>query len=141
MFNDGGAHFAPKAGNTVTRMYDWVPGVTVTEGTAFTTKTPPSANISIKVGGAKPLTIHKSIAPLAQAPALPVPAPPARPVPKPICPESLLDGERGADACDLGQRPAPPSDDDLHPVAPRLQPRERELDRARPPVRERARRR
>jgi hypothetical protein len=33
-------------------MYDWVPGVTVTEGTAFTTKTPPSANISIKVGEA-----------------------------------------------------------------------------------------
>jgi len=87
VFNDGGAHFVTTPGNTVKFTYAWVPGTQATETNYFKSVAKPSpVVVSIKVGGSRSLTIHKSIAPLRAAPALPVPAPPARPAPKPLCP-------------------------------------------------------
>jgi hypothetical protein len=85
IFNDGGAHFAPRSGNRVTMTYQWAPGATATETTSFNASDPPGVDVSIEVGGRKPLSIHKSIRPLTGAPALPIPSPPLRPAPKPLC--------------------------------------------------------
>jgi hypothetical protein len=87
VFNDGGAHFAPRAGDAVTFTYPWVAGAKATETNAFTSREPSPVKISITVAGSRTLSIHKSIAPLGAAPSLPVPSPPARPAPKPMCPE------------------------------------------------------
>ncbi len=85
VFNDGGAHFAPRAGDAVTFTYVWTEGANATETNAFKAAKPSPVKISIKVAGTRSLSIRKSIAPLAAAPVLPVPSPPARPKPKPIC--------------------------------------------------------
>jgi hypothetical protein len=85
LFNEGGANFVSRTGDTVTFTYFWAPGATATETDVFTARHPSPVDISIKVGGRRPLSIRKSITPLAQAPQLPVPPPPARPAPKPIC--------------------------------------------------------
>jgi hypothetical protein len=86
VFNDGGAHFVPSDGNSVRFTYAWVPGTQATETNVFKGAKPARVEITIRVAGSRSLSIHKSIAPLRTAPALPVPAPPARPAPKPICP-------------------------------------------------------
>jgi hypothetical protein len=85
VFNDGGAHFSPRAGTAVTFTYTWTPGAKATETNVFTARKPSPVKISINVRGARSLSIHKSIAPLGDAPSLPVPSPPSRPAPKPIC--------------------------------------------------------
>ena len=85
VFNDGGAHFAPRSGPAVTFTYAWTPGATATETNVFRGGAPSPVEISIRVAGTRALTIHKSVAPLRAAPRLPVPSPPARPAPKPIC--------------------------------------------------------
>jgi hypothetical protein len=89
VFNDGGAHFLPlgKRGTktAVSFTYSWVPGARATETSTFGPNRPLAVKVTIKVTGAQSLSIHKSIAPLVKAPALPVPAPPRRPVPKPLC--------------------------------------------------------
>ena len=85
LFNDGGAHFAPRSGDTVSFTYDWRRGATATETNAFTGKRPSRVAVSIAVAGPRPMSIHESIVPLAAAPPLPVPSPPARPTPKPLC--------------------------------------------------------
>jgi hypothetical protein len=86
VFNDGGARFGARAGNAVTFTYTWTPGAKATETNIFKSGKPSPVRISIEVEGARSLSIHKAIAPLGEAPALPVPSPPARPAPKPICP-------------------------------------------------------
>jgi hypothetical protein len=87
VFNDGGARFVTSPGNTVKFTYAWVPGTQATETNYFKSAAKPSpVVVSIRVAGSRSLVIHKSIAPLRAAPALPVPAPPARPEPKPLCP-------------------------------------------------------
>jgi hypothetical protein len=86
LFNDGGAHFAPRAASSLIFTYAWTPGATATETVGYTARRPPSVDVSIKVAGAQSLSIHESIVPLKQAPPLPVPSPPALPRPKPICP-------------------------------------------------------
>ena len=85
VFNDGGAHFAPRAGAAVTFTYTWTPGAKATETNVFKSGNPSPVEISIEVRGTRSLSIHKSIAPLGDAPALPVPSPPAVPKPKPLC--------------------------------------------------------
>jgi hypothetical protein len=85
VFNDGGAHFAPLSGVTVTLTYMWTPGAKAKETNVFKGGKPSPVEISIRVSGTRALSIHKSIAPLAVAPTLPVPSPPAVPKPKPIC--------------------------------------------------------
>jgi len=86
VFNDGGARFAPRAGDAVTFEYTWTHGGKATETNVFKTGVPSPVEISIRVAGSRLLSIHKSIAPLGDPPALPVPSPPARPAPRPICP-------------------------------------------------------
>jgi hypothetical protein len=85
VFNDGGARFAPRAGDAVTFTYTWTPGANATETNVFKGAEPSPVRISIEVAGARSLSIHKSIAPHGDAPPLPVPSPPALPAPKPIC--------------------------------------------------------
>jgi hypothetical protein len=86
VFNDGGARFAPRAGDAVTFKYTWTQGANATETNVFKPGTPSPVQVSIRVAGSRLLSIHKSIAPLGDPPTLPVPSPPARPAPKPICP-------------------------------------------------------
>ena len=89
IFNDGNATFAPlvRSGPTTTvgLTYEWSPGATAAETDVFASTHPAPVQITIAIRGARPLSIHKTITPLAQAPALPVPPVPNVPRPKPVC--------------------------------------------------------
>jgi hypothetical protein len=85
LFNDGGAHFSPRAGRSVTFTYTWSPGSTATQTDVFTARKPAAVKVSVEVSGKQRMSIRQSIAPLRKAPALPVPSPPALPQPKPLC--------------------------------------------------------
>ena len=89
VFNDGGATFSPllRSGHstTVRFTYPWTPGTTATETDVFTSARPAPVQITLAIGGARSLSIHKTIEPLAHAPVLPVAPVPAVPRPKPLC--------------------------------------------------------
>jgi hypothetical protein len=89
VFNDGNATFAPlvRSGSatTVALAYEWSPGATATETDVFASTHPAPVRITIAIRGARSLTVHKTITPLAQAPALPVAPVPNVPRPKPLC--------------------------------------------------------
>ena len=89
IFNDGNATFAPlvRTGRTTTvgLAYEWSPGATATETDVFASTHPAPVRITIAIRGARSLSIHKTITPLAQAPALPVAPVPNVPRPKPLC--------------------------------------------------------
>jgi hypothetical protein len=90
IFNDGGAHYLPlkRSGDAtaVTFTYGWTPGSRATETSTFGPGKAPAFDVTITVSGRHPLSVRKSVKPLAKTPALPVPSPPLRPQPKPICP-------------------------------------------------------
>jgi hypothetical protein len=85
LFNDGGAHFSPRSGTSVTFTYTWSPGSTATQTNAFAKKKPAAVKVSVEVTGKQHMSIRQSIVPLHVAPSLPVPPPPGLPVPKPLC--------------------------------------------------------
>jgi hypothetical protein len=89
LFNDGGAHFLPLVKNggstTATFTYTWTPGAQARETDIFSAGPRPTVKITIEVTGTKRMTIARTITPLIEAPALPVPSPPALPVPKRLC--------------------------------------------------------
>jgi hypothetical protein len=84
-FNDGGAHFSPRSGTSVTFTYTWAPGSTASQTNVFSKKKPAAVKVSIEVTGKERMSVKQSIVPLRAAPSLPVPSPPARPAPKPMC--------------------------------------------------------
>jgi hypothetical protein len=71
VFNDGNATFAPlvRSGSatTVALTYEWSPGATATETDVFASTHPAPVRITIAIRGARSLTVHKTITPLAQA--------------------------------------------------------------------------
>jgi hypothetical protein len=89
VFNDGDATFAPlvRSGSTtaVGLTYEWSPGATASETDVFASAHPAPVRITIAVRGARSLSTHKSITPLARPPALPVAPVPDVPRPKPLC--------------------------------------------------------
>ncbi len=91
VFNDGGAHYLPMKKNgattSITFTYGWTPGSRAAETTTFGSGKTPPFTVAIAITGKESLNVHKSVTPLAKAPALPVPSPPLRPVPKPLCPK------------------------------------------------------
>jgi hypothetical protein len=89
VFNNGGAHFGPRrtvaGGTAVTFTYPWTAGARAAETDTFSKSRPARVEMSIRVGGTRPFTIHEAIVPLHRAPKLPIPPPPAVPAPKPLC--------------------------------------------------------